>query len=175
MIQYAHTSDLTSRRLPTQWRDPTTGNTIMGLSLLSDGERAALGWYPVERQPLEPGATGYGDAYLDEATQTVVIPSLPGDPVAAHEQYLDSLQCSRTQALIAIEDATNGLVFDTAIDIKTPFLAWRDSPERTLTDQAFLDHPTWKYRDPRIQDVGVGLFGLTDEQVIALIEYAKTR
>ena len=105
----------------------------------------------------------------------VIIPSLPGDPVAAQEQYLDNLQCSRTQALIAIEDATNGLVFDTPIDLKTPFIAWRDSPERTLTDQAFLDHPTWMYRDSRIQAVGIGLFGLTDAQLITLIEYAKTR
>jgi hypothetical protein len=172
-MQYANISDLIPQRLPCSYTHE--GKLYMGLDAMTDAQLATLGWYPVRREPLAEGATGWGEMYADDQTNEFVIPSLPANPEAAHERYLDGLQCTRTQALIAIEDATNGLVFETPIDLKTPFIAWRDAPERTLTDQAFLDHPTWKYRDPRIQAVGIGLFGLTDEQLIALIEYAKTR
>ena len=145
----------------------------MGLNVLSNADLAALGWYPARREPLEPGAPGHGDAYLDDGAGEIVIPSLPGDPVAAHEAYLDRLSCTRTQAWIAIDDATNGLVFATAIDLTTPFNAWRLDPGRTIKELAFLNHERWKYRDPIVQLVGTQLFGLTDEQLITLFEYAR--
>jgi hypothetical protein len=171
MTQYAHTSDQKPFILRPTWKHPVTKTTHMGMEVRTPEQLAALGLYPVRREPLEPGASGYGEMYLYDGE--FVIPSLPGDPDAVQQAYLDGLSCSRTQAWISIEDATNGLVFDTPIDLTTPFNAWRTDPTRTLRELAFLNHEVWKYRDPIVQSVGTQLFGLTDAQLITLFEYAK--
>jgi hypothetical protein len=99
MTQYAHITESTQRSLQAQWTDPATGNTIMGLSLLSDAELAALGWYPVRREPLEPGASGYGEMTLIDGEY--VIPSLPADL----EAYRAQKQQARVQAVISARQA----------------------------------------------------------------------
>ena len=170
-MQYAHTSDAKPFTLRKTWTHPVTRQTHMGMEVRSAEQLAALGLYPVRREPLEPGASGYGEMTL--IGNEFVIPSLPGDPNAVHEAYLDGLSCSRTQAWIAIDDATNGLVFAYPIDLATPFNGWRTGPSRTLRELAFLNHEVWKYRDPIVQSVGTQLFGLSDAQLITLFEYAR--
>jgi hypothetical protein len=102
-MQYAHESNQQPRTLPAQWTNPATGDTIMGLSLLSDTELAALGWYPVRREPLEPGASGY--APIELIDNEFVIASLPGDP----EQHLATTKSAKYQeridALLAARNA----------------------------------------------------------------------
>lgn len=90
MAQYAHTSDQNPRALPAQWIDKTTGNTIMGLSLMSDAELAEIGWYPVRYEPLESGASGY--APIELIGNEFVIASLPAD--------IDDLKAQKQQARI---------------------------------------------------------------------------
>jgi hypothetical protein len=88
MPQYAHINDaeLKPQRLPrTPWRDPQTGITHH-LYSYDDTRLAALGWYPVRREELEEGATGWGEMYLDDQTNEFVIPSLPADPAVALKQ-----------------------------------------------------------------------------------------
>ena len=94
-MQFAYTSELKPRALPAQWTDPASGNTIMGLSLLSDTELASLGWYPVRREPLNPGASGY--APIELISNEFVVASLPADLAAYKEQK----QQTRVEAVIA--------------------------------------------------------------------------
>lgn len=163
MTQHAHTSDLKPRRLPNQWRDPETGNTIMGLALLSPTELAALGWYPVTREPLAEGADGYGDAYLDEAAQQVIIPSLPADPEAAHERYLDGLSCRKRQGMLEL--AEMGLLEA----VETYF------ENASLDAQIWFEYETdWRFRDPRVQAVGEHL-ELSESQMVQMFESARQR
>lgn len=105
MTLYAHIADSPPRprQLPDNWTH--AGGLVMGLSALSVPELAALGWYPVRWEALEPGASGYDDAYLDEQAGEFVIPSLPGDPAAALAAAKSQKHAERYAALL---EARNG-------------------------------------------------------------------
>jgi hypothetical protein len=134
-----------------------------GLYSYDDAKLASLGWYPVRREELAEGATGWGEMYLDDQTNEFVIPSLPADPEAAHERYLDRLQCTRLQA--RLELLAQGL-WDAV-------MAWAVSAGGE-TQAFFEDAQNWQFRDASFQ-AGVAALGLTEEQAIAMMESAKTR
>jgi hypothetical protein len=165
MTKYAYINDAEPKAkvLPTKpWRDTQTGITHH-LYSYDDTRLAALGWYPVRREPLAEGATGWGEMYADDQTNEFVIPSLPANPEAAHERYLDGLQCSRLQARLEL----------LAQSLWDAVMAWAVSAGGE-TQAFFEDAQNWQFRDASFQ-AGVTALGLTEEQAIALIEYAKTR
>ncbi len=99
MNQFAHVTNQAPCRLPNQWTDPLHGSTIIGLSLMSDAELATIGWYPVRREAMNPGASGYGEMTLIDGE--FVIASLPAD--------LDNLKAQKQQARIdAVVSARQG-------------------------------------------------------------------
>ena len=160
-MQYAHTSDAKPFTLRKTWTHPVTHQTHMGMEVRSDEQLAELGLYPVRREPLEPGASGYGEMTL--VGNEFVIPSLPGDPVAAHEAYLDTLSCTRLQdrlELIAREhwDAV---------------MQWAEN-EGGIAQAFFADAAVWRYRDPSFQ-AGASALGLSDDAQIDMIVSARQR
>ena len=180
MSFYAHTTDLLPRRLPRTWADPATNLLHMGLPALSAADLAALGWYPVRREPLNDGASGYGPLQFDEAAQEYVIPSLPADSDAALQQWRESASVPRLNALIAIEDASTGFV--TALndaeglplfpDLAAQVQAWASDPARTLKERAYFDSTQWRRLDPLLISIGIA-FGLSELQLDALVKYAQ--
>lgn len=159
MTKYAHTTDLTPKRLPQSFTHE--GKLIMGLDAMTDAQLAEIGWYPVVREPLEPGASGYGKMKL--VGDKFVTPSLPGDPEAVQEAYLDNLSCTRLQG--RLELIAQGLwtaVQDWAVSAGEAEIAY------------FEDAQTWRFRDATLQAAATGM-GLTEEQVIGMFESARQR
>ena len=161
MNQYAHTSDQVPFTLRKTWTHPVTHQTHMGMEVRSAEQLAALGLYPVRREPLEPGASGYGEMTL--IGNEFVIPSLPGDPVAAHEAYLDTLSCTRLQGRLELIDRGH---WDAVMQ-------WAQA-EAGAVHAFFEDAPRWEYRDSSFQ-AGAEALGLTDDERIAMLESARQR
>jgi hypothetical protein len=133
----------------------------MGMEVRTPEQLAALGLYPVRREPLEPGASGYGEMTL--IGNEFVIPSLPGDPDAVHERYLDGLSCTKRQGMLEL--AHRGLIAQIEALIEAG----------TLEDQIWYAHEdTWRFRDPRVQAIGTEL-ALDESALIEMFEAAKLR
>ena len=134
----------------------------MGLSLMSNSELAALGWYPVRYEPLESGASGYGEMILVDGEY--VIPSLPADYESALSQWRATAHVERLQARLAL--------------IQNNFwesvVVYFSDPSRTTVERAFWeDARTWRRDDPTVMAAGAAL-GLTEAQVDDLFKLAAT-
>ncbi|AFL75404.1 DUF4376 domain-containing protein [Thiocystis violascens] len=97
MTQYAHIDNPIPQKLPHEFQH--AGGLTMGLDAMSAERLAELGWYPVRREPLEPGASGY--APIELIGSEFVIASMPGDLEAVKAQK----HAERHTALIAARDA----------------------------------------------------------------------
>lgn len=162
-MMYAHLSNPIPRALPGQWK--SADGLVMGLALLSDADLAALGWYPVRYETLEPGSTGYGEMYLDGEAGEYVVPALQPDPAT-----LDALRLSKTvtalQGMLAIQSA----------GLAAGFNAWKSTldPVVDFATIAFFEKAqTWK-RDNEYLIQGATALGLTDAQLDGLFDLAET-
>jgi hypothetical protein len=162
MTQYAHIDNPIPQRLPHEF-DHAGGNT-MGLDAMSDDRLAALGWYPVRREPLEPGASGY--APIELIGSEFVIASLPGDPAVVEQQRIDAMTVTALQGMLAIN----------ASGITAGFLAWKATldPITDFAALAFFEKATEWRRDNPYLIQGATALGLTGEQIDQLFELART-
>ncbi|WP_296810739.1 hypothetical protein [Thiocapsa sp.] len=85
---------------------------------------------------------------------------------AAHEAYLDSLECTRLQGKLALIDAGLWDQYEALIASLLPSM--------TPAQRVFVeDAQVWKYRDPVLQMFAAAI-ELTEAQTIALFETAKS-
>ena len=108
MTQYAHIDNPVPQRLPRSFQHAT--GLLMGLDAMTDAQLADLGWYPVRRAELEPGAAGWGDLTLDPDAGEWVYPSLPGDASVALANAKSQKYQERLDALLAARNA--GFLFN---------------------------------------------------------------
>lgn len=84
---------------------PSTFSGVYGFDCLSDATRAAYGVYPYVRDELLPGASGWGDAYLDTEAGVIRKPSLPAD---LDKALSDAKERKHTERYYAMLAARNG-------------------------------------------------------------------
>lgn len=89
---------------------PGTYAGVYGFNCLTDAQRAEYGVYPFIKEDLLPGAAGWGAAYLDEQSQTIVKPSLPADPEKALANA--KLQAHSTRYWKMLEARNGGFLFN---------------------------------------------------------------
>ena len=88
--------------------------------------------------------------------------AIDAQAAAAHEAYLDGLECTDLQVELELISR----------ELWAPVQAWIDTQEATV--QAYFRRAkTWKYRDPRLQ-TGAATMGLSDSQLIEILESART-
>ena len=164
MTQYAHTTDHTPRQLPKTWLDPNTNQLIMGLPALEPSALADLGWYPVRYEPIEPGATGRGDLYFDEAAQAFIVPSLPGDPDAALQQWRNSAQITALQAMLAIDSLGYTQHYET----------WANHPDRTFAEKAFINKAQHWTRNDALFNAAADALGFAETDKDQFFQLGET-
>jgi hypothetical protein len=92
-----------------------------------------------------------------------VIPSLPGDPDAVQQAYLDGLQCRKRQGMLEL--ASRGLLDQVEALIEAG----------TTEDKIWYAHEdTWRFRDARVQAIGAAL-PLDEAAMVDMFEAAKQR
>lgn len=99
-MRYAHIDDVEK-----SFAVPVVYAGIRNFDCLTDVQRAEYGVYPFILEPLNAGASGWGDAYFDEASQTIIKPSLPADPELALANAKASKYQERLEALINARNA----------------------------------------------------------------------
>ena len=124
----------------------------------------AEGPAPLGYGPWQLAEDAHGVHYVREPAGTPEErqAALDAQAAAAHEAYLDGLECTDLQA--ELELISRGLWGTVQ--------AWIDTQEAAV--QAYFRRAkTWKYRDPRLQ-TGAAAMGLSDAQLIEILESART-
>lgn len=92
--------------------------------------------------------------------------ALDAQAAAAHEAYLNSLECTRLQGKLALIQADLFDDFEALIETLLPLM---NPAQRVFV----FDAPVWKYRDP-VLDLFVSELQMSDAQKIELFELART-
>ncbi|NCC34672.1 MAG: hypothetical protein EOM24_22055 [Chloroflexia bacterium] len=137
-----------------------------------DTERLAqYGIYPHETAPGD-APLGYTDWELEgdgwcrrwpAGTKQERQAALDAQAAAAHEAYLDSLECEPLQAELELID--RGLWSTVSL--------WIDQQD-AVTQAYFRRAKRWRYRDERLQS-GAAAMGLSDAVLIEILESARLR
>ena len=93
--------------------------------------------------------------------------ALDAQAAAAHEAYLDGLECTRLQGKLALIQADLWDHYEALIAAMLPAMT---PAQRVFVEEA----PVWKFRDPVLQAFAASIEDLDEAGLIALFEMART-
>lgn len=139
-----------------------------------DATLAALGIYPhhTEDGPAPLGYTEWdlidGAYYRQpDGTEQQIADAIAAQAAAAHDAYLDGLECTRLQGKLALIAAGLWDQYESLIATMLPTMS---AAQRVFVEDA----PTWKFRDPVLQAFAAAIEGLGESELVALFEHART-
>lgn len=93
--------------------------------------------------------------------------ALDAQAAAAHEFYLDALECTRLQGKLALIQAGLWTQYEALIAAMLPSM----TPDQRVFVE---DAQVWKYRDPVLQMFASAIDGLDEDSLVTLFETART-